>query len=454
MPTRRLLLILGAATLLVVGGIVEPVLAWAVLAFDALVLVAFAVDLRRARSIRLTAERQWPSLLSQSAEAEIAVRIASPRPSSAPLTMLRVELRDVLHPALSDAPRRTHLELSDDQPELTWRYVITPRRRGEVEAGSLMARIEGPWRLARHQRELLPPEVRRVLPQVRWDGKVGHLLLLAHRRSLGSHPQRLQGLGSEPYALREYLPGDPLNRIQWKASARHGRLVSREDTWERGARLLVLLDCARSMSGLAELGTGDVARRSKLDHALAAALALVRVAAARGDRVTLAAFSDRVERTVRVHGGQKSLQVAYSTVYDLESRRVEPAFDIAAETAVSLESRRSTVVLFTSVVDLAAAELLRSSILRLERRHRPILINLQDPEIVALAEQAPDTAEGAFAQSAALEILLSGRRLATRLRHAGVRVVSTSADRLALEALEAYLAMFGGVGRRSGRRAA
>lgn len=450
MPTRRLLLILGAATLLVVGGIVEPVLAWAVLAFDALLLVAFAVDWRRARGVRLEAEREWPNLLSQSADAEIAVRVAGPEVSK----VLRVELRDVLHPALSDAPRRSRLELTAEQPELTWRYVITPRRRGEAAAGSLMARVEGPWRLARHQRELLPPEIRRVYPQVRWDGKVGHLLLLAHRRSLGSHPQRLQGLGSEPYGLREYLPGDPLNRIQWKASARHGRLVSREDTWERGARLLVLLDCARSMSGLAELGVDDAARRSKLDHALAAALALVRVAAARGDRVTLAAFSDRVERTVRVHGGQKSLQAAYSAVYDVESRRVEPAFDIAAETAVSLESRRSTVVLFTSVVDLAAAELLRSSVLRLERRHRPILINLQDPEIVALAEQAPDSAEGAFAQSAALEILLSGRRLATRLRHAGVRVVSTSADRLALEALEAYLAMFGGAGKRAGRRAA
>jgi uncharacterized protein (DUF58 family) len=367
--------------------------------------------------------------------------------SSQAQRVLHLELRDTLHPALAEAPRRTRLDVAPGQDEVSWRYEITPRRRGEVAAGALMARIEGPWRLARHQRRLLPPEPRRVYPQVRWEGKVGHLLLLAHRRSLGSHPQRLQGLGSEPYALREYLPGDPLNRIQWKASARHGRLVSREDTWERGARLLVLLDCARSMSGLD--GT-----RSKLDHALAAALALVRVAAARGDRVTLAAFSDRVERTVRIHGGQKSLQAAYSRVYDLEARRVEPAFDIAAETAVSLESRRSTVVLFTSVVDLAAAELLRSSVLRLERRHRPILINLQDPEIVALAESAPDTVEDAFAQSAALEILLSGRRLGTRLRHAGIRVVSTSADRLALEALEAYLAMFSGAGRRPRRLAA
>jgi len=67
-------------------------------------------------------------------------------------------------------------------------------------------------------------------PQVRWDGKVGHLLVLAHRRSLGRHPQRIRGLGREPYALREYLPGDPPNKIHWKATARHGRLITREET--------------------------------------------------------------------------------------------------------------------------------------------------------------------------------------------------------------------------------
>ena len=234
---------------------------------------------------------------------------------------------------------------------------------------------------------------------------------------------------------REYLPGDPPNKIHWKATARHGRLVSREDTWERGGRLIVLLDCGRAMAGL----EGE---RSKLDHALAAALALTRIAASRGDRVTLAAFSDRLERSVRIHGGHKSLHAAYGALYDLAPRHTEPAFDLAAEAASRFESRRSTVVLFTSVVDLAAAELLRRAILELERRHRPILVNLQDPELVRLALGAPRAPADAFAKVSALEILLANRRLGARLRHAGVRVVSTSADRLALEALEAYLAMF------------
>jgi uncharacterized protein (DUF58 family) len=264
---------------------------------------------------------------------------------------------------------------------------------------------------------------------------VGQLLALAQRHQLGSVPLAVQGAGSEPYALREYLPGDPPSRLHWKATARHGRLITREETWERGARLLILLDCARTMTSR----EGD---RSKLDHALAAALALARVASARGDRVTVAAFASGVERVVRVGTGGRGIARAYEALYDLEARLAEPAYDLAAQEAYDLEGRSATVVLFTSVVDLAAAELLRAALLSLERRHRPLLVNLEDPELQALATRPPREAAEAFAQVAALEILLANRRLGRTLRRAGIRVVSTPADRLALEALEAYLAMF------------
>jgi uncharacterized protein (DUF58 family) len=253
---------------------------------------------------------------------------------------------------------------------------------------------------------------------VRWQGEVGRLLALAHRRELGRAPLRLSGIGSEPYALREYRPGDPPLRIHWKASARHDRLISREDTWERGARLLVLLDCARAMAA-------QDGGRSKLDHALAAALALTRVAASRGDRVTVMAFSDRVERTVRVRGGTRSADVAYRELFDLEARLCEPAYDLAAEQAQHAESRRALVLVLTSVTDLAAAELLREALVTLRRRHRPL--------------GRPERVEDAFAKVSALEIVLANRRLGRTLSGHDIPVVTAPADRLAWETLDVYL---------------
>jgi uncharacterized protein (DUF58 family) len=314
-----------------------------------------------------------------------------------------------------------------------------PRRRGEHRLAPLSARVLGPWKLAWAQRDLLPEHSVRVYPQVRWEGKVGQLLTQAQRQRMGQIPLRLQGLGTEPYALREYLPGDPLSKIHWKATARHGRPVSREDTWERSARLVVLLDCARTMASLD-------GRRSKLDYALAAALALTRVASARGDRVTLVAFAERVLRTVRVRSGGRGASQAYAALFDIEARLVEPAYDLAAEAVADVESRSATVVLFTSVVDLAAAELLKESLLRLGRRHRALLVNLEDPELRDLASKEPSDPAQAFAQVASLEIVLANQRLGRHLRRGGVRVVASPADRLALEALDAYLAFYSRAG--------
>lgn len=431
MLAARGFLLLGLVTLLFIGALLAPPLAGVAVALDLVVLGAAALDWQRARRLPLAATRRLPPLLVQGVPAAFEVEVVAGGRRAALL-----QLREGLHPAVAVAPLRRRLEVSAEAPR-GWRYEVTPRRRGEHEIGPLTARVAGPWGLAWAQRDLLPGQLVRVYPQVRWEGRVGLLLAAAQRQRLGQLFTPLQGAGSEPYALRAYLPGDPLGKVHWKATARHGRLVSREDTWERSGRLLILLDCARTM-------TGVEGARTKLDYALAAALALARVAAARGDQVSLFAFSDRLDRSVRVRAGGRAIRQAYAALYDLQARLTEPAYDLAVEAALHAEGRRATVVLLTSVVDLAAAELLRESLLRLAGRHRPLLVNLEDPEVHRLATAAPAAPEEAFAQVAALEIALANRRLATHLRRGGIRVVASSAEQLALRTLESYLALLRG----------
>jgi uncharacterized protein (DUF58 family) len=430
MPARRVFVGLALLSLLLVASLTQPALAWAALALDVLLALALLLDLARARREPLAAERRWPPLLVQGTAAQVTV-IFTRRASRA----LVLQAREALHPAVAESPRRTSLRLAP-AGATEWSYPLEPRRRGEHRIGPLTVRVLGPWGLAWSQRTLLPPEPRRVYPQIRWEGALGQLLMLAHRRQLGQAPLRIKGQGREAYALRDYRPGDSPQSIHWKASARHDRLIAREETWERGARLLVLLDGARAMASMD-------GRRSKLDHALAAALALARIALSRGDRVTVVGFSDRIERVTRMRSGRSGASQAYAALYDLEARLTEPAYDVAIEKALQLETRQATLVLLTSVVDLASAELLRESLLRLRRRHRALLVNLQDPELVGLALGRPRSIPEAFAKVSCLELLMDNRRLGRQLGRAGVRVVSPRADRLAWETIEGYLAIAG-----------
>ncbi|HXB55450.1 MAG TPA: DUF58 domain-containing protein [Vicinamibacteria bacterium] len=426
MPAARAFIVVGLATLAVAVAVAVPWLAACAVVLDALLVAALVIDARRAASVPLSARRLWPPLLVQGARAAVEVRVSSP----ARVILLA---REALHPGLAAGPLRHRLTVAPGD-EASWRYEILPRWRGEHTVGPLTVRVLGPWGLAWSQRDLLSPDERRVYPQTRWEGRVGRLLALADRRELGQAPLRIQSAGTEPYALREYRPGDPPTRIQWKASARHQRLLSREDTWERGTRLVILLDCARAMTSL------DGAR-SKLDHALAAALALTRIAVSRGDRVTVIGFSDRIERVIRVRSGSRGVALAYGALYDLAARLTEPAYDLAVETVSKLESRRALVVLLTSVVDLVASELLRSALVHLSRKHRPALINLEDPDLTRLAFGVPAIPEEAFAKTSALEMLLGNRRLGRRLQRAGIAVGMAAADQLAWRTLETYFGL-------------
>ena len=424
MPAPRAILAAGLATVALAVALAVPWMTAVALAADVLIVIAIVVDGLRAARTPVAATRRWPPLLVQGAPSPVEVRVTAP-----PGVVLIA--REALHPALAAHPARQRL-VGAAPDVAVWPYEVVPRRRGAHTVGPLTVRVLGPWGFAWAQRDVIPAERKRVFPQTQWQGRVGRLLALAHRRELGRAPLRFRGTGSEPYALRDYRPGDAPTRIQWKASARRGRLIAREDTWERGMRLVILLDCARAMTSI-EGG------RSKLDHALAAALALARVALSRGDRVTVVAFSDRIERVLRAHAGSRAAAEAYAALYDLEARPTEPAYDLAVETVGTVESRRATVVLLTSVVDLAAAELLRTSLVRLARKHRPVLVNLEDPNLVRLALGVPARTEEAFAKVSSLEMLLANRRLGRRLQRAGIAVAVAAADQLAWRTLESYL---------------
>jgi uncharacterized protein (DUF58 family) len=421
-------LLLAAAAVSVLVPVLRPV----VLLADLALAIAGLVDASAARRYTVAARRRRPPLLVQEQAAEATVELEAP---GAPRP-IRLVLREGLSPALATGPRRADLEIVPGRLTL-WSYGLEPRRRGEYRWLPLTARIEGPWRLAWIQRELLPAETVRIFPRIRWEGRAGWLLALARRRQLGLSPTAEIGHGSEPYGVRRYAEGDPPNRIHWKATARHRRLMAREETWEKSGRLVILLDCGRGMASL----DGN---RSKLDTAVAAALALARVASGRGDHVLLVAFSDRVERRVRIRPGAHGIARAFAALYDLKPRLAESAYDVAAEAAGEAEFRRARVLMVTSLVDLAGAQLLQESLRSLAHRHRPLLVHLEDPDIARLAMAEPATAVEAYAKVSALEILLGNRGLRSRLGHAGIETVSTSAERLTLDALELYLSSIRG----------
>ena len=251
---------------------------------------------------------------------------------------LRGVVRDAWQPTTGAAGNRHLLRLSPgDRAALETR--LLPTRRGDLRAVAVTIRLWGPLGLAARQetRELagvlrsLPPfESRRHLPS-----------RLARLRELdGRSAVRVRGPGTEFDSLREYVRGDDVRSIDWRATARNRNVVVR--TWqpERDRRVVLVLDTSRTSAG-------RVADVPRLDSAMDAALLLAALAARAGDRVDFVAGDRRVRTRLRSSGSRDVAARLQDAMADLQPVIAEADWDSLAAAVSALGRQRALVVLLT-----------------------------------------------------------------------------------------------------------
>lgn len=428
--TSRAFALLGLCSLLLVFGFVTPWIGGVGLALDGVVLLLAAVDAARARRTPLAVARDGPSVGWQGEAVSFEVAVVNPG-----LRPVRVAIRQVLDPRLS----LSHPEGRGSIPaggRLDWRFTLTPRRRGRVPLSPVALRVAGPWDLAAAPRLAVPDGLLRVFPRRRYPDEVGLVLRQVRERRLGSHPLQVRGISSELYALREYQPGDPYRSLHWKATARFQRPITREDTWEQHQRIVLLVDCGRTM---AAVDGPDGGAETRLDHTLAAVLALLQVVVAHHDTATLVLFSREVRCILKVETRSGGVAPLFERLHEEEADLTEPDYAGVAAWVSRQVQRRSLAILCTAVPDLVTARDLGRAVRALAVRHRTLLVNLEDPALDRQVTVPPDTVEGAFALVSALGLQQANRALATRLGAEGIDVLSVPAAGLALGLVRRYL---------------
>jgi uncharacterized protein (DUF58 family) len=251
-------------------------------------------------------------------------------------------------------------------------------------------------------------------------------------RRQGGAVRRLRGVGSEFESLRDYRPDDDSRWIDWKASARRRRLTSREYQVDEHQSVVFLVDTGRLMA------TED-GERSKLDHALGAALAIGWAAMTRGDNVGLLAFDRGVSTELRPGRGAAQTVRLHEALGRLQPSLVEPDYEGAFARLQQRVRKRSLVLVFTDLVDeRVSADLIRA-VARAGKRHLVIVVTLSDRALVDRLAAAPATVREAYGNAVAADALLLRDGAVRRLRKSGVRVVDSPAGRLAADAVEAYL---------------
>ncbi|MQA94140.1 MAG: DUF58 domain-containing protein [Streptosporangiales bacterium] len=431
-----------AALIALIGALVVPFTGrWGVAAIGGLLLLGILADLLLAGSVRsLVVQRGGDTRVRLGETATVTLTLANPG-----RRRVRGRLRDAWPPSAGASPRDQALDLPPgERRRIT--TSLTPTRRGDRAADRVTIRAYGPLGLAARQGAHRAPWTLRALPPFH---SRRHLPgRLARLRELdGTNRAMIRGQGSEFDSLREYVAGDDVRSIDWRATARRETVVVR--TWrpERDRHILIVLDTGRTSAG--RVGTSpltDVVGEStlgddgwpRLDWSMDAALLLGALAARAGDRVDLLAYDRQVRARLEGRARGDLLPGMVQAMATLEPELIESDARGMVSAVLSGTRRRSLVVLLTDLNTAALREGLLPTLGALTAKHLVLVAAVADPRVDELAAGRGDAAR-VYEAAAAERTRGQRRRVTEELRRHGVEVVDATPEHFAPALADKYL---------------
>jgi len=410
-----------------------PRLIGAMFLWDLLIMVAFSVDLARLpKPLELEVSRGWshPPSLATPAEITVAVRNFGK-------VSVRCSVVDETPASLRKSP--PELTLVVPASELAYdNYPILPSNRGDTRLGRVFLRYQSRLGFAERWSAAELTQTVCVLPDLEMARRQALYLIRSRQVEMEKRRKRQRGLGREFESLREYRQGDEMRDVCWTATARRHQLTTRVFEIERSQAVWIMLDAGRLLRAkIAQ--PGSEVRLAKLDYAVNAALSLAQVAIQCGDRVGLVAYGRNIQQNVGTGRGAQHLRTMVDCLAHVYGEASEADHSRAARVLLTEQSRRSLVVWITDFSETPTTPEVIENALQMTKRHLLVFAAINQPDLTALVETAPETPEEMYRHVAALEITHRRDLLLRGLRQHGVFAFELVPGLLASSIVNQYL---------------
>jgi uncharacterized protein (DUF58 family) len=313
-------------------------------------------------------------------------------------------------------------------------YRVRANVRGDARFGLSYARVSSPLGLWQRVHRLGEISAVKVFPD--FSKLLGQTLNATDRRSptAGAIRKRRRGEGTDFRQLREYRQGDSQRSIDWKATARHQKPITREYQEERDQQVVFLIDTGRRM--LAQDGVS-----SHFDHALNAVLTLSFVAQKQGDAVGLMSFGsegNQDTRWISPQKGRTGLDRILSGVYDLQAHEVAPDYTLAATSLLNKLSKRAFVVVITNLRD-EDDQAMRNACELLSTKHLVMCASLREKSLDAAVQAPVQQFNDALRYSAAAHYLQQRHDAIRRLGIRASHLIDITPELLSRSLIDRYL---------------
>jgi uncharacterized protein (DUF58 family) len=412
---------------LLVPAWIDPRAGWLLVAWNAMVLGAWALDARRlpqATQVRVTRAWREPLALLVPSIVDVEVEHAGERTITA-------DVRDHSSTALRRTAASASLAVAPGGRAVL-SYDVEPRERGDLVVGPIVLRYRSAWGLAERWAVARTEQTVRAYPDLPEARRQALFLVRSRQVALEKRRARMTGLGRDFESLRDYRDGDEPRDICWTATARRAKVVTRVYQPERSQAVWLLVDSGRLLRA-------REGRETKLDRTVNAALAVAQVALAAGDRVGVLAYGRRAQQRVPPARGPRHLRAIVEALAATRGEAVEADHAAAAAYVLTAQKQRALIVWLTDLAETAGVPEVVESAARLAPRHVVLFAVMRAPELAAAAAAVPAVPAEMYRMLAAQETLERRDVLLATLRRRGALVLDLDPADLTSTVVGEYL---------------
>jgi uncharacterized protein (DUF58 family) len=311
------------------------------------------------------------------------------------------------------------------------KFKLTGNRRGDFRVKNIFIKGVSLLGLLTFYRKFPMDLLIQVSPSLSFHSSSLKLVQKEIRRSEGSHKNRVFGDGTNFEMLRDYIKGDEYSRIDWKASARRKKPVTRIYRIENSLDISILLDSGRLMAT-------EIEGMSMLDYAIHASLILSYAAAKNNDRVSLTVFGKDIIRSIPKTKDMKVVKKMKAALSDIQYDFYESDYQTAFSFLQSSLNKRSLIVIFSDMIDDSNSKIYYKHLSLIKKNHMVLLVLLRDKTIFELADQKIDSSKAIYLKAAAADMALRRSKTIAGLRKLGVEVLDLFPEKVSMAVIDSY----------------
>ena len=395
-----------------------------VAAWLALVILIDWVRSRREPYLRL--HRSMPTNLSVNVEQEVKLSVANDGNTS-----YEIELSEHI-PGYWRARHQPIAKTLQPGEVVDTSYLVTPKKRGAASIQITELRLVsllGYWQFNWHYEHLT--EVK-VYPNFNAITDMAGLNGSVNLEQAGLKKFNLRGSGMDFRQLREYREGESLKQIDWRATSRFNKLISKEFQEEKNQHVIIMLDAGRRM----RVHDDEL---SYFDHALNSLILLSHTALKNGDNLSLQSFGSETRWLGQMKGVQSVGRILHH-FYDLYPEKIASDYLQAAQDLLQRQPKRALILLVSCLRDEDFSDLL-SAVRLLQKKHLVAVISIAEPVYQSVSNTEVDTFEQALMFGSAQTLHQSIERNFQKLKKQGVICLNAPSQELTSNVINTYLSV-------------